>query len=192
VILREDRPGEKRLVAYLVKQGEEEPTTEALRAYTRERLPEYMVPAAFVWLEALPLTPNGKADKRALPQPQWGEAETLSTEQLPRTELEKALAAIWAEVLEMPRISRNASFFDLGGHSLLAIQCISRVRSRLRLEVPVRVLFEAPILEDFAAILPRYEQVPGLANASARLLLRISKMSAEELEAQLKAKRRVE
>ncbi|GHO56593.1 non-ribosomal peptide synthetase [Ktedonobacter robiniae] len=151
VILREDRPGEKRLVAYLLRQSEETPTAEALRAYTRERLPEYMVPAAFVWLEALPLTPNGKVDKRALPQPQWGEVETLSEEQMPRTQVEQQLASIWREVLVVEQVGREANFFELGGHSLLATQLISRVRNQFHIDLPLRALFESSTLMGLAS-----------------------------------------
>lgn len=97
---------------------------------------------------------------------------------------------IWSEVLDVREVGREANFFELGGHSLLATQLIARVRSRLRLEVPLRALFEAPMLADFAASLPRYEPMPGMANASARLYLQISKLSVEALEAQLKAKKK--
>ncbi|GCE07387.1 non-ribosomal peptide synthetase [Dictyobacter aurantiacus] len=190
VLLREDQPGEKQLVAYLVAQGEERPALATLRAHVREQLPEYMLPSHFVWLEQLPLTPNGKVDKRALPAPSRQLGETVGEEQRPRTELEEALAIIWSEALGGQRIGREESFFDLGGHSLLAIQLISRVRSRLRIDVPVRALFEYPTLAGFAAALPAYEATPGLANASARLYLRIHKMSPAELEAQLKAKKK--
>ncbi|GCE07388.1 non-ribosomal peptide synthetase [Dictyobacter aurantiacus] len=151
VLLREDRPGEKRLVAYLVGQDEQRPTPAEIRAYAREQLPEYMLPSAVVWLEQLPLTPNGKVDKRALPAPGRESEEAVSEEQLPRPGREMELAAIWSQVLGVEQIGREANFFDLGGHSLLATQLISRVRDAFNIELPLRTLFEAPTLAAFAA-----------------------------------------
>ncbi|HET7464935.1 MAG TPA: amino acid adenylation domain-containing protein, partial [Longimicrobium sp.] len=150
VVPREDTPGQKRLVAYYVADGDAE--IEALRAHLAERLPEFMVPAAYVRLEALPLTPNRKVDRRALPAPEAGAYVNRGYE-APAGETEQALADIWADVLGVERVSRRDHFFDLGGHSLLAIQVISRVRQVLEVKVELGELFNRPLFEDFARVL---------------------------------------
>jgi len=128
----------------------------ALRAGLRERLPEYMVPGAFVVLERLPLTPNGKVDRAALPDAdESGGARGYVP---PRTPLEERLAAIWAEVLGVERVGADDGFFDLGGHSLMATRVVARVREELRVELPLRALFEAPTVERLA---PRVEALRG-------------------------------
>jgi acyl carrier protein len=115
-----------------------------LRIYLRERLPEYMVPAQFVWMERLPLTPSGKLDRRALPTPGQHGHEQSGVYIAPRGELEEQIAAIWSQVLGVERISVDTNFFDLGGHSLLATQVISRLSGALHFEVPLRLMFERP------------------------------------------------
>jgi amino acid adenylation domain-containing protein len=138
VMLREDSPGDKRLVAYLT--GNDGIQSSELRAHLAERLPEYMAPADFVWLERFPLTPNGKIDRKAFPRPHRSRNE--ETHAAPRTTIEQMLANIWAEVLHVERISIHDNFFELGGHSLLAMQVIARIRENLGVDVPVRQLFE--------------------------------------------------
>ncbi|HET7460299.1 MAG TPA: amino acid adenylation domain-containing protein, partial [Longimicrobium sp.] len=147
VVAREDAPGEKRLVAYLV--GGEGADAEALRAHLAAALPEYMLPAAYVRLEEWPLTPNGKLDRRALPAPDAGAYATRAYEP-PEGETEQALAEIWAEVLRVERVGRHDHFFELGGHSLLAVRVVSRVRQVLGAEVALGELFTRPVLRDFA------------------------------------------
>ncbi|HTQ81129.1 MAG TPA: amino acid adenylation domain-containing protein, partial [Thermoanaerobaculia bacterium] len=130
VLVREDRPGDRRLIGYFVA-AETRPTTEELRAFLRERLPEYMVPAVFVVLDALPITPNGKVDRRALPAPEWAPTAAY---QPPRDAVEETLAAIWSEVLKVERVGIDDNFFELGGDSILSIQVISRAaRAGLRI-----------------------------------------------------------
>jgi amino acid adenylation domain-containing protein len=147
VVVREDG-GLARLVAYYVP-GDEGATVSALRAHLRERLPEYMVPSAWVRLAALPHTPNGKVDRRALPAPDVhvGEEDTYLA---PRTPSEQVLAALWAEVLEVERVGLRDNFFELGGHSLLATRVMARLRESLQVELPLRVIFDAPTLEQLA------------------------------------------
>ncbi|MEU6371494.1 amino acid adenylation domain-containing protein, partial [Streptomyces sp. NPDC046931] len=137
----EDRPGDKRLVAYVVPRETEAFDAGELRRYARERLPEFMVPAAVVTLLELPLTANRKLDRRALPAPDYAAS---ATSRAPRSERERELCEIFAEVLEVQRIGIDDGFFDLGGHSLLATRLISRIRTRLGIEVPLRTLFEGP------------------------------------------------
>ncbi|HLL48541.1 MAG TPA: amino acid adenylation domain-containing protein, partial [Longimicrobiaceae bacterium] len=144
VLAREDAPGDRRLVAYVVGAVE----THALRAYLRQSLPEYMVPSAFVALERLPLTPNGKLDRKALPAPDLASAEEKYV--APRTPVEEVLAGIWAEVLRLERVGVEESFFELGGHSLLATRVVSRVRELFAVEVPLRALFKGPTVAELA------------------------------------------
>ncbi|HSF43791.1 MAG TPA: non-ribosomal peptide synthase/polyketide synthase [Thermoanaerobaculia bacterium] len=145
VVPREDTPGDRRLVAYVAGEVETDP----LRQSLRERLPDYMVPAAFVILPELPLTPNGKVDRKALPAPEW--QRTAKSYQAPRTPVEEVLAGIWAEILGLERVGAADHFFDLGGHSLLATRVMSRLRGAFEVEMPLRDLFEAPVLADLAA-----------------------------------------
>ncbi len=145
----EDEPGDKRLVAYLVADAGAELSVADLRDALSRQLPEYMVPSAFVQLDALPLTANGKVDRRALPAP---EATALSVREYeaPRGEIEEAIAALWQEQLNVPRVGRHDNFFELGGHSLLAVQLISHIRATLGVELPLRELFARPSLEALA------------------------------------------
>ncbi|HEU4558944.1 MAG TPA: amino acid adenylation domain-containing protein, partial [Longimicrobium sp.] len=144
VMAREDVPGEKRLVAYVVGGAD----AESLRAHVRRSLPEYLLPSAFVFLDALPLTSNGKLDRKALPRPELGSAE--KTYVAPRTPVEEMLAGIWAEVLGLERVGVTESFFELGGHSLLATRVVSRVRAVVAIELPLRVLFDGPTVAELA------------------------------------------
>ncbi|MFP2933686.1 condensation domain-containing protein, partial [Pyxidicoccus sp. 3LG] len=148
VLVREDRPGDKRLVAYAVPTPGVTLEAETLRAALKQRLPEHMVPSAFVVLDALPLTPNGKVDRKALPVP---EAPISTAEQVaPRTPTEELLAGIWAQVLGLERVGADDHFFELGGHSLLATQVNSRIRATFGVDLPLRALFEAPVLSALA------------------------------------------
>ncbi|HEX2092675.1 MAG TPA: amino acid adenylation domain-containing protein, partial [Longimicrobiaceae bacterium] len=147
VVAREELPGERRLVAYLVMGGGAEPGTRELRGSLREHLPEYMVPSAFVVLDVLPVTANGKVDRAALPAPEPGRDGTYVA---PRTPLEERLAAIWAEVLGVGRVGVEDDFFALGGHSLLATRVVPRVRDTLVVDLPLRALFEAPTVARLA------------------------------------------
>ncbi len=152
VIVREDVPGDKRLVAYVSIRGETS-VLDAIRASLRERLPDYMVPAAFVVLPRLPLTENGKTDRRALPTPD-AKRPALDTEFVePAGSLEVSIAAIWREVLRVDRVGANDSFFDLGGSSLLAVESLLALRRELGRTVPVVALFQHPTLRTLARAL---------------------------------------
>ncbi|HEX8348925.1 MAG TPA: condensation domain-containing protein, partial [Hymenobacter sp.] len=144
VIARDDGSGNKRLVAYLVLNQDKLPSISNLRAYLQEKLPEYMVPAAFVMLESLPLTPNGKVDRRALSAPDTSRPLGEGAYVAPQTAAEEMLAGIWTDVLEVKQVSIHDNFFDLGGHSLLATQLISRLRDTFCVEFPLRGLFDSP------------------------------------------------
>jgi acyl carrier protein len=150
VLVREDVPGDKRLVAYVVAENPPADLVDQLRAHLRASLPEYMVPAAFVTLDALPLTENGKIDRKALPAPDVS-AQLKAAYVAPRTPTEEILAGALGEVLGIERVGVEENFFDLGGHSLLAMRVISRVRQALFVELPLRDLFAAPTISRLAA-----------------------------------------
>jgi len=183
VVAREDEPGRgaQRLVAYVVARGGAAPETAGLRAHLRERVPEHMVPSAFVALERLPLTPNGKLDRAALPAPDTaaGGREYVA----PRTPLEEVLAAIYAEVLRTGPVGIHDDFFELGGHSLLATRVASRVREAFGVEMPVRVLFEAPAV---AALAERVSTLQPTARVEEwemeEEMAKLAELSEEEVQ----------
>jgi amino acid adenylation domain-containing protein len=166
VVAREDEPGEQRLVAYVVGDAD----ADDLRTHLRQRLPEYMVPAAFVALHALPLTPVGKLDLKALPLPELASPDDRHV--APRTPVEEALAAIWGEVLRLERVGLGDDFFALGGHSLLIMRLIARIRAAFGLEISIRAVFAAPTLEGMAGEIERriYEDILSMPDAEAEQL----------------------
>ncbi|MCZ8056721.1 amino acid adenylation domain-containing protein [Microcystis sp.] len=150
VIVREDNLGDKRLVAYVVPQPEINLTINEIRQFLRAKLPDYMVPTAFVLLDTFPLTPNGKIDRRALPVPDLqSQGEYIA----PRNPIEEKMAQIWAEVLKLKRVSIEDNFFELGGHSLLATQVISRLQETFEIVLPLRYLFESPTIAQLSAVI---------------------------------------
>jgi acyl carrier protein len=166
VLAREDVQGDRRLVAYVVGDAE----ADALRAHLRGSLPEYMVPAAFVALEALPLTANGKVDRKALPAPEYASAEDRYV--APRTPAEEVLAEIWAEVLRLERVGVHDNFFDLGGHSLLIMRLLARIQATFNLDISIRTVFSMPTLEAMAGEIERriYEDVATMTEYEAETL----------------------
>ncbi|WP_413754280.1 non-ribosomal peptide synthase/polyketide synthase [Streptomyces sp. R-74717] len=148
VLARVDRPGETRIVAYVVPTAETGATAATLAAYLRDRVPDYLVPSAFVLLDALPLTANGKLNRAALPAP---EPDTAGSSRAPRTPQEQILCELFAEVLGAPQVGVDDDFFDLGGHSLLATRLVSRVRATLGVELELRSLFRTPTPAGLAA-----------------------------------------
>ncbi|MDM9382031.1 amino acid adenylation domain-containing protein [Chlorogloeopsis sp. ULAP01] len=150
VVAREDIPGNKRLVAYLVLHQQPTPTISDLRRFLKQKLPEYMVPSSFVMLDTLPLTPNGKVDRRALPAPEMAVPERELTFVTPRNPIEEMLAGIWTNILGIEKVGIHDNFFELGGHSLLATQLISQVQTNLKVELPLRSLFKAPTVAGLA------------------------------------------
>jgi amino acid adenylation domain-containing protein len=147
VVVREDAPDDKRLVAYYC--GAHAPNAETLRAHAVLRLPDYMVPAAYVRLDAFPVTPNGKVDRKALAAPNQ-QAYVVRSYQAPRGRFERVIAKIWEDVLKHEQVGRHDNFFELGGHSLQVVAVVSRVQRELSIRVPVKDLFSHPVLAGFA------------------------------------------
>jgi amino acid adenylation domain-containing protein len=145
-----------------------------LRAYLQARLPEHMIPSAFLVLGALPLTPNGKVDRAALPAPDWSHGASSDPQALPRNPVEAQLVEIWQQVLGLTALGIHDNFFALGGHSLLATQVISRIRSVFRLELPVRALFEHPTIAELGALVLSAQQAAGVAQMLPPLTRRAS------------------
>ena len=152
VIVKEMEPGDQRLIAYLVGQGEM-PTSNELRQAIKEILPEYMVPSAFVMLETMPLTPNGKIDRRALPDPDKFRQRTESDYVMPQTKTEQAIAGVWQELLHVEKIGINENFFDLGGHSLLLVKAQFRLQELFNIEIAIADLFKYPTIQALAQYL---------------------------------------
>jgi amino acid adenylation domain-containing protein len=162
-----------------------------LRSFLHEQLPDYMVPSAFVLLDALPLTPNGKLDRHALPPPDRSRSELEGNFVAPRSPVEEVLAETWTGVLGIERVGVHDNFFDLGGHSLLVTQLISRLRDIFQIELPLRSLFEAPTLASLAELLIAHERLPGQVATTARLHRQLDDMSIDEMRALLQAKKQV-
>ena len=170
VIDSEGKLAEKRLIAYLVTQPARRATTNELRAFLLQELPDYMVPAAFVVVDTLPKTPGGKVDRRALPAP--GRARPALDQPLvaPRTPVEATVGAIWQEVLGLDEIGVHDNFFDLGGHSLAASQVLVRVTETFHVDLPLRVLFEAPTVNGLALAVVQGLMQDVASDERARLL----------------------
>jgi amino acid adenylation domain-containing protein len=186
VIVRQDGD-DKQLVAYVVAD-QAELATDALRRFLAQKLPDYMLPAAFVRLAAFPLTPNGKIDRLALPaltpsRPVLSEAFVA-----PANLVETILAKTWSEVLKIEQVGRSDNFFELGGHSLLATQLVSRLRKLFQIEIPLRRFFDRPTVAGLAETLLEYETRPGQVEATARLRKQISEMPADKVRELLRRK----
>jgi amino acid adenylation domain-containing protein len=183
VVLREDQPGDRRLVAYLAGAAAEG-TADELRALARESLPDYMIPSAFVTLDGLPLTPNGKLDRAALPSPEAAAPEREYV--APRNEAEERIAAIWAEALNLERVGIHDDFFALGGHSLMATQVIARIRTSFDARLPLHALFTSPNIADLALAVGEALAPAASAEADdaelAALLQELEGLSDDEAE----------
>ncbi|MDZ7959081.1 MAG: amino acid adenylation domain-containing protein [Aulosira sp. DedQUE10] len=155
VVVREDEPGNQRLIAYIVPQPAQTLAIAEIRHLLAEKVPNYMLPAAFVTLDKLPLTPNGKIDRRALPTPDTTRTNLEVVFVAPRNTIEEAIAKIWQQVLGAAQVGVNDNFFELGGHSLLATQVISRLRKTLAIDLPLRALFAYPTVAELATTIQK-------------------------------------
>lgn len=181
VMAREDRPGDQRLVAYLVPTaGQQAPTVTKLRGSLAEILPEYMIPSTFVTLDALPLSPNGKVLRRALPAPNRVRPNLDNVFVAPRTPVEETLAEIWAEVLDLDQVGIYDNFFELGGHSLLATQIISRVIRKLEVNVSLQSLFQSPNVAEMAVVITQAQAERTEQEDIEHILAELEALSDEE------------
>ena len=189
VVMEEETSDDKRLVAYFVPRQEPSPPISELRSLLRAKLPEYMVPAAFVPLRALPLMPNGKLDRKALPSPERVRPELENGFVAPRSPVEARLAEIWTSLLGIEPVGVHDDFFALGGHSLLATQVMSRLRTTFQLDLPLLTIFEAPTIAGLALALTQRQEdervkmgrlsaeVKSISDVELRRLLRGEKHS---------------
>lgn len=181
---REDDVGDKRLVAYVVLSEEQACSANELRSFLKQKLPEYMIPSAFVFLDTLPLTPNGKVDRKALPVPDSSRAGLEESYVPPRTVVEEIIAGIWGEVLKVEKVGIHDNFFELGGHSLLATQVMSRLREALQVDLPLRTLFEVPTVAELALNIEQGN--PGIGELhELACLAEVEALSEEETEREL-------
>ena len=153
VVARNNNSGDERLIAYYVPTLPPGPDVGELRTFLRAKLPEYMIPAAFVALDSIPLTVTRKIDRKALPDPGTSRPETGTSYVAPRSSIERDLAGIWAEVLGVDEIGIHDDFFALGGHSLAAARIISRVIGTFQLELSITALFDSPTIGTMAAVI---------------------------------------
>jgi len=171
VTLREDSPEDRRLIAYVICNEGCSPTTGELKKFLGRKLPDYMIPSGFVFLDSLPLTLSGKVDRKSLPPPAHDQLDSDRNYVAPRTPVEQVVAEIWGEVLNVDAVSILDNFFDVGGHSLFATQVTSRIRSILRVDLSLRKLFEAPTVEELSRLILADEKTPGDVERIARVVL---------------------
>jgi acyl carrier protein len=167
VLVKHDARGRERLVAYVIPAQGAEINAAGLRAFLKQRLPEYMIPAAIAPVAAWPLTPGGKLDRGALPEPEIRTAEMDALYVVPRTHLEKEITAIWRQVLGVEKVGLNDNFFDLGGHSLLMAEIFARLTQVTNQELTMIELFEYPTVGALAQFLSRHEAPPNRAPQGA-------------------------
>ncbi|HVF90509.1 MAG TPA: amino acid adenylation domain-containing protein [Blastocatellia bacterium] len=182
VIAREDDRGENYLAAYIVREESGMMSQGELRGYVKERLPEYMVPKAFVMMEKMPLLSNGKLDRRALPEPEAARPELEPGYVAPHTAMEEVLAELWRDVLGIQKVGVNTNFFSLGGHSLLATQLITRVRDTFQVELPLKKFFENPTITGLAATVAESQAEKADESEMAQLLVQLERLSDAEAE----------
>ncbi len=200
VMVREDSPGDKRLVAYIVTENSHEPDLSVLKSQLSERLPGYMIPSSFVMLNAMPLTPNGKIDRKALPEPEFSRESLRSEYAAPTNETEEKLSGIVTELLNLDKTGIHDNFFELGGHSLLATQFMSQIREQFAIDLPLSLLFEKPTVaalsreiikissseENGAPV--KIERIDRDGEDLEALLLSIDKLSEDETKSMLNQK----
>ncbi|NEO23277.1 MULTISPECIES: non-ribosomal peptide synthetase [unclassified Moorena] len=183
VIVREVLPGDKRLVAYVVSPGENiDILTTKLRGFLKQKLPQYMIPNAFVVLDALPLTPNGKVDRRGLPAPDTSRQLGAETFVAPRDSTELQLAQIWSQVLGIQPIGVTDNFFELGGHSLLAVRLVAEIEKVTQTKLPLAALFQFTTIEEIASLLKEREVAD---NANPNLSPELLPLDTDDLRALL-------
>jgi len=184
VIAREDVLGDKRLVAYVAAEQSPQhgPSVSELRSHLREKLPDYMVPSAFVMLDELPLTPNGKVDRRALPAPTGARPDMEADYVAPRTPVERVVAGIWCELLGLQRVGLHDNFFTLGGHSMLATKVVFRLSQALLVDLSLHSLFETPTVDGVVHAVTKIWGSREVVEEVAETFLEVAQLSDEELK----------
>ncbi len=189
VIVHEDTASDKNLVAYSLIDQVEAPSNSELRRFLSQKLPDYMIPAAYLFLDAFPLTPNGKVNRRELPAPDGARPASADTFVAPRTPIEEKLAAIWSTVLNLEQIGIHDNFFDLGGHSLRATQVIARVRDLLQVDLSLRDIFAGPTIADLTLIITQKlaQQESGNEDDLLQMIEELKDLSEDEIAELLEA-----
>ncbi len=186
VIAKRDEYEETNLIGYFVQNTADALNISDLKAYLRESLPEYMVPAFFVEMDALPRTPNGKIDRNALPSVEGQRPSLEDNYQAPRTPTEQTIADVWAEVLQIEKVGILDNFFDLGGHSLQATRVIARLRDPLQFDVPLRLFFENPTISELALAITELQASQEADEDILQMIEELEDLSEEEVAALLK------
>jgi amino acid adenylation domain-containing protein len=189
VAARNDRQGSAQLVAYVIAVGKLIPGVGELQDFARQKLPDYMIPTAFVFLDALPMTPTGKIDRRLLPEPANFKPRVATPYVAPRTSVESELTRIWAEVLAVDPVGIHDNFFELGGHSLAAMRVVSRVIQSNQLDLPLRSLLDAPTVADMARVIVENAAKRASESDLERILSAIEAMSEHEAQSLLPPKK---
>jgi acyl carrier protein len=178
--MREDQPGDKRLVAYLTAQPGAILAGGDLRQQLSAHVAEYMLPSAFVMLDVFPLNPNGKIDRKALPAPDPS-ASVAQAYEAPASDTEQVLAAVWQELLGLERVGRNDNFFELGGHSLMAVQLLGRVRESCQVELSLTDLFASPVLSRLADAITALQFARFMGEEMEQMKNELGNLSESEL-----------
>ena len=192
VVTREHARGEKRLVAYVVPATHPEPTVTALRKQLAEKLPQYMIPSVFVYLDALPVIGAGKVNRQALPEPEQCRPSLDSKFAMPRSPVEEVLVQIWADLLSLGRVGIHDNFFDLGGDSLTATQVVMQVMKHFQLEIPLRYVFESPTVSEMAAVITQYQGKQLSKEDLESILVELESLQDEEAQRLLNQSSRVD
>jgi natural product biosynthesis luciferase-like monooxygenase protein len=186
IVAREDTPGDKRLVAYLLAQPGQEPATATLREHLRQHLPEYMVPSHFVTLAAFPLTPNRKVDRKALPIPALAKPASDTAHVVPQSPTERILVEIWQRILHLSELGTGDNFFDLGGNSLIAVALIGEIRTVFEVDLPLIYLFRSPTVESLAKQIDTAQIEQADTDELTALLEQLERLSEAEILATLR------
>ena len=185
VVDRKDKSGETRLIAYFTSPAERSLTTSELRKFLGNTLAEYMIPAAFVRMEALPLTVNGKIDHKALPEPDRRRPSLMAEYLSSRNEIQETLVAIWEDVLDIRPIGIHDNFFDLGGHSLSATQVVVRVIQTFELDIPLQSLFRSPTIAEMAGVIKKHQGKELSGKKVEQILTELESLSEDEARKRL-------
>jgi amino acid adenylation domain-containing protein len=153
VVVREDTPGDKKLIAYIIRKDNQDTDIPEVRQFLKTKLPDYMVPSSFIFIDKFPLTPNGKIDRKALPSPKELAPQEAKSYMEPKTDIEKKLHQIWCEVLKLDRIGIDENFFDIGGHSMIAVTLMVKIENELDIRLPLATLFEQSNIREMAALI---------------------------------------